>query len=97
MYSLSIIFHVVTLGLMSLFIKISKLKLGCTDLNVQAICQVHLLRCTRHQVDMMGAFIKMYMTLGQQHRCIHQGEPHRRLNSYQMNIIVVDIKCALVN
>ena len=48
----------------------SQSETGCTDLIVQMTCQVHLLRCTHH-ANVVGAFIKMYMTSGQHHRWIY--------------------------
>ena len=59
------IFHVVTLNIMSLFMRNFKIKIGCTYLNVQVGYRMHLLRCTRHQANMTGAFAEMYMTLSQ--------------------------------
>ena len=63
--------HVVTLNTMPLFMRNFKIKVGCTYVNVQVRYWVHFSRCTRHQADMTGASIKMYMTLDQLHMCIH--------------------------
>ena len=59
-----VIYHMVTLCFMSPLMDECQSDTGCAYLNVHVTCQEHLLRCTWHQADITGAFIKMYFTWG---------------------------------
>ncbi len=72
--------------IMSFFIRKLKIIMGCTNLNVQVRCQLHLSGCTQYQADMTGAFINLYTTWGQWHKCIHKSEPHWILKSHWLSI-----------